>query len=207
MRRAARVVAGVLVVGAVTLIPAPSARAVGVCAGIGTMTTAQGLFDPVTTSISTTEVATVRLPVTTNFFLGLTSRGGVCVHTLGVETFFGDPSASGTVSGWCGHHSAEGVTSHGESFAWVAAGRTAVFTGAFVGVALLVTPLTADTRCNNATNFEVTGIVGGKTHCESTAGLTPVPVPPSSTTPAPGVDIQTGPWHLWTKVCIPTALA
>ena len=81
-----------------------------------------------------------------------------------------------------------------------------VFTGELVGITLM-TPVFSDGTCDSGLDiFELTGAVVLETHCNSTEGLTPVPIPPSLGTPVPGVDVHTGPWHVWTKICIPTPL-
>src|SRR5687768_1453519 len=143
MRRTALVVAGALFVCAVTLIPAPSVRATGVCAGSGSMSTGAPMFYPVTPL----NPPTVRQPVTTSFGFSLVNLGGTCVNTTGAVTTQKGFSATGTLSGWCGLLSGAGAeSSTGERFAFVSAGGVVVFTGAVVGLALITD--TAEDRCN-----------------------------------------------------------
>ena len=210
-RPLASLLATTLAAGTVAaLAPAsPASADTNVCAGTGTAFTSP-IFYPVSlTPSGTTANATVLAPNTGSFFFLFTFGGvGACVPDLGKGL-----TATGTVSGWCGHSSGTGVTGQGHRFAWVEAGSLAVITGEVTGVAQVgPDPFVPGNSCfTGATQFLV-NLAFVLSHCavlkqkNLTAVTIPVPATHLLTPPVFGISahVTTFPrtQHYWTKVCL-----
>jgi hypothetical protein len=218
-RRLAMLLSATLVAGiAAVLVPAsPASAGVHVCGGVGTAELATGLTYPetVTTALPPHPVhSTVQQPRTTGFLFTLDV--GTCANS-NAPTVKTTVDAVGVVSGWCGLSSGSGNLALGNNprFAWVGVGGTLVLTGGVVGVVNAVPDTLAGSTCNSnagATDFLVNGAVVASDHCTAkTKTLTTTPVDPTLTTmlispngtPVAAVSTHTGPWHVWTKACVP----
>jgi hypothetical protein len=212
MRRIASLLAAALVATAIgVLAPASPASATDVCAGLnGTALLNTGLLYPVTV-VPDANTATLSVNVlqatTTNFTVNFGTGVGTCA--------IGGPlTAGGTVSGWCGLSSGSGATNDGFRFAWIGIGGTLILTGGLVGVVNAIPDVPGGQSCNQnkgggATRFIVTGLAL-KAHCAvKSKSLTTVAIPPTLVTPVAGppltVNVHTGTWHVWTKVCVASA--
>ena len=224
-RRLATLLSATLVTGiAAVLVPAsPASAGAHVCAGVGKAILTTGLTFPVTvaTALPGHPVhVRVQQPRTTGFTFNLNIAGG-CVNTNAPtvkSTLTGTPiTAVGTVSGWCGLSSGTGTVTLGASsglFAGIGIGGILVITGNVNGV-VQATDALAGHNCNTnpgAAGFVVAGAVAAFDHCvASNTGLAPVPIPATLVTtlisgplgtPVAAVSVHTGPWHIWTKVCV-----
>lgn len=169
-RRVCILLAGVLAAGTLVFSSqAPPASAVtDKCLGMGTVFLGgPGLYYPAwdTTSPTTGTSTTMGTPPTVTvtaftsatlartmpFVFSLTS--GVCIVKPGL-------SASGLVSGFCGHSWATAITSNGYRFNWVNVGAVSIVTGGLDGVLTFVPDMIAGESCQTgALQFIVGGIV------------------------------------------------
>lgn len=211
-RAATLILTALLAATATAAVPSP-ASAVGACVGVGVLHSGAPLFHHVIVTappFSPTTTVTVTPPVTAAFAAGVTV--GACADvttTPSPGVTFGNWSLTGIKSGWCGQSTGTGVTNDGHRFAWVEVGSKLLFTGDLVGfVSGYVPDVVAGQSCvTGATQFLMGWSVFAKVHCAAKSkGLTTLPIPTTSTTPFPNVNVQTGPSHYWTKVCVPNLL-
>lgn len=146
MRRLACRLLTTLVASTVAVfVPTTSADAdSGVCTGQGVANVWPPMVAPTTvtrlpTPVGTTTV-TVQPPRTSAFTFAVVL--GTCTDPAKAFT------ATGQVTGWCGHSSGVGVTSSGRWFAWVEAGGVVLFTGHVTGFAqVLADPTVGANDC------------------------------------------------------------
>ena len=154
-RLASLLAASLLGTALMMLAPASPANAVGVCVGaVGSATVAPGLTYPVTATPTG-----IRPAVQAGFGVVFPLGTGTCVNTVG-PTLKG-LSATGTLSGWCGHSSGTGTTNTGEDFAYVSLGTLLVTTGELTGVVSAVPDTLAGHSCNSqngAGGFIISGL-------------------------------------------------
>src|SRR5688572_21137334 len=131
-RRLASLLSAALLGSALMMLaPASPAGAQGLCVGaLGDAVLGSGLTYPLTPA-----APTVRPAVQTNFGVNFPLGTAVCVNAPGALKSL---SATGTLSGWCGHSSGAGTTNSGEDFTWVSAGHLLVVTGELTGVGNVV---------------------------------------------------------------------
>ena len=206
-RRIAAFLGATLAASALVLVaPAPPASAdTNVCAGQGTATTSPIFYPVRVVTTGTTASVTVLAPNTASFAFAF---GGLGVCAPGPKSL----TATGTVSGWCGHSSGTGVTGQGHRFAWVSAASKLILTGEVTGIVNAAPdPTIAGNSClTGATTFIVTGAVV-LYHCLilKQKGLTTVtiPLPPIHTlttvlSASLHATVTGGTQHYWTKVCV-----
>lgn len=158
---------------ALPLLATPASAHTDACAGNGTMIT-DGWF----AELAVTPFA----PRTNNFYMGL--NVGTCVMNSGLWM-------TGTMSGWCGFSSAQGVTDTGHRFVFVNVGTAILFTGEVDGVGTLTVNALAGQSClvvGNATNFLLNLAVDLR-HCTVTKT--------KFQTPDPVFGVM-----MWSKVCV-----
>lgn len=179
----------------VALAPvSPASADTNVCAGQGSLTTGPLVY-PVTAT--TAPSVTINQPRTVAFAFGIGI--GTCAPDLGKSL-----TATGTLTGWCGLWSGQGITGQGHQFAWLAAGGVAVFTGELDGVALVTPNVLAGQSClTGATSFLVT-LVALLRHCLilKSKNLHYLSVVPSTLTKNPPVWIHTGPPSIHYRTCL-----
>jgi len=206
-RRIASLLGAALVLSALAVLsPAPASADTNVCAGQGIANVAPGLTYPVTAVTTTAPSLDVRVrqPRTSGFAFNFTI--GTCAPDLGKAL-----NATGTLTGWCGHSSGQGVTSNGHAFSFVSAGSFLLITGEVTGIvnAIPDPTLLPGNSCNSDTGafrFLVTG-AALLHHCVAvnTVTLQTVPIPPGLTVTTVGpitVGVHTGPLSEHVRVCI-----
>jgi hypothetical protein len=202
MRRRLAALVAVVLGGAGAGVPLAPAAATNACAGQATLTTSTPISYPVTVSTSPLSVA-VRQPPWTAWALSATPGLSACAPNMAKALH-----ATGTLSGWCGLHSATGTTANGHRFAWVNVGAVMVITGGLNGVAVVEPNVAANQSCvSGATSFLVQFGVVTANCLTKFKGLTtnPVPIPPTLTPYFSGlIWVHTdGSNHIWWKLCPP----
>ena len=230
MLLSATLVAGLAVI---LVPASPASAGVHVCGISGQASLTTGLTYPVTAAVGLPWGPlpphphpihiTVHQPRTTTFVFNVSIVGG-CINSNPPNVkspTFGTPiTAFGTVSGWCGLSSGSGtitLTASNMRFAWIDVGGILVVTGGVAGVVNAMPDTLAGHSCNNsnagASQLILSGSLVAFDHCPvKFKGLTPVPIPGFLTTtlfslpfgtPVALLSIHNGPWHVWTKVCVP----
>lgn len=202
------------------LSPAHPAKAqYHVCAGTGTASTSwPGLFYPSGTTTTTSglgggSLTFYALPRLLAFAFTTTGGAFVCVPGDGYN------SASGLVSGWCGHAWGVGTTNHGGRFAWVDVGSKMILTGMLVGAASFQPDTLAAQSCETgALQFFIAGTAATMQTCnifknkfESSIITVPDPLFHTLTT-LPTIigwttyhlTIAGGNYRVWYKLCVPS---
>lgn len=150
MKRLASAVALAVAALASPLQAPPAAAHTDACAGNGVMQTAGEFFELVVDPLT---------PRTSGFFVSLTV--GTCVVKGGV-------SMAGTISGWCGFSSAQGITDTGHRFVFINVGTALLFTGDVDGAGTSTANAMAGQSCvGGATNFLINLAVDLR-HCTIT---------------------------------------
>lgn len=174
----------------------PAAADTNVCAGHGTATTSGPLVFPVTSS----PLGTVTVHQSRTVTFGFSTSLGTCAPDLGKSL-----TATGQLSGWCGHSSGHGITGNAHRFAWVSAGTVLVLTGDVTGIAHAAPDVLTGQSCmTGATSFLVTfGVL--LLHCPvdafKTKQLVKPPTLTTSTTVGP-VSVNTGAMTTHVKLCV-----
>lgn len=210
MRRQAAIFFLAAAMSATAFMAVPStAHAVAVCVGQGVLQSGPMYHHVIVTTppFSPTTGVRVTAPVTTGF--GASIVLGTCAGVtttpspqLTLDTLF----LAGIKSGWCGQSTGMGVTNHGRGFAWVEVGSKMVFTGAMVGLVSAYFPnvLAGQSCLTGATEFIMGWSVFAESHCFTKSKTsTTLPIPTTSTTPFPNVDVRTGPVNYWLNLCLP----
>lgn len=197
--------------GSATPLPA---SATGVCPfAFGSAHTIDAFHYPVTASSSPT--ITVRQPlITTLFSFNVGSPTGHCtnVSVFSIPIITGTGlSATGRISGWCGHHFGEGATADNYRFAFVGVGAVLIFTGGLVGAMALLPDVTQGESClTGADNFILSPLPAVvKEFCDTFTKRTMfgvVPVPFTLSTPVAPLSVHTGGWLYYVKLCAAVVL-
>jgi hypothetical protein len=123
--------------------PVSATAEADVCAGVGDAFLSLGLSYPVTAEGP-------QPPNLVSFFFNL-SLGACAALPEGL-------SATGTLHGWCGHSTGQGVTNNGASFHFVSAGGTLVVYGHVAGTVNAVPDLLSGSCLNKtASHFTIVG--------------------------------------------------